>query len=480
PKKTIGDIYNCVCDPNGTNSTIAEKIKYIKNFSGLNANTLLGKFKQIETFYNALDTIPEISMLETEIIKAKGAQEENERQNAKREELLTRIKSALQPLIEKEKSLRNDLENDILKNLDLEIHTDKDIQNYLTKNIGNLDKIINTYIDTLRDKKDLTNENLQKYIDDEITLTERNIKKLEQAKEKRDKEKLNSEIENAYKDLLEPLQKLNKLECQIYGGIDVIATTTNKPFNKDNFEYKTIGISGKKITCNSKELTIENIKDNNISITEKNEWKTCIKEKLGIINDNNTGLEEYISKIKEENSCPIKECIHNINNYNDWYDSNNETISKYKGKNTPIINEQLEQCKKAQAEEEAQKTVAKIIEELTKLQNYCCNGNKYRTDRCARDTNPIGNKGNHKVNKTNFDISNIINLIESATKLDCKNNSETINIIFKTVTDTIYTYQGVSNTCEQKQTYLSNFLKINDTEHLYTKFKFCEWKPDNK
>ncbi|MBD5397971.1 hypothetical protein HDR60_00490 [bacterium] len=341
PKKTIGDIYNCVCESNGN---IATKINYITNFSGLNADTLVGKFEQIKQFYNTLDTIPEISMLEKEIDTTIKTQEENEKikQGKEKEELLSKISTKLKQLIEEEIRLRKELGTDIPD--DLETHFEN-IQDFIISNKETLDTAINAYIDTLRKNETLTNEDLNKYLDtnpeSEIALTNRNIERLNNAQKELD-EKLNKKIDDTYKNLLDPLQKLNKLECQIYGGIDVIATAPQKPFNNNTFTYQTIGISGKRITCNGKQLTIDNIKST--STSEKSEWIKCIEKKANIIDYNNTGLQNYINEIEKENSCPIKECIHNVDKYEKWYDGNNNTKPEYKGQ-TPIIDKQLEQCK---------------------------------------------------------------------------------------------------------------------------------------
>lgn len=342
PKKTIGDIYNCVCK----NGKIANDIKGITEFSGLTYKNILSDFQTIQKFYKSLNSIPEITMLKDAITTAVKAQAESEKQqkDAKREEILSQIKTELRPLIEHEINLRNELGLNIPN--DLETHF-KDIQDFVINKKGTLDKAIDAYIDTLR-QSDLTNDQLADSIKEEghetepeIALTRRNIERLNNAQKELD-EKLNKEIDDAYKNLLDPLQKLNKLECQIYGGIDVIATATQKPFNNNTFTYQTIGISGKRITCNGKQLTIDNIKST--STSEKSEWIKCIEKKANIIEYNNTGLENYINNIGEENSCPIKECIHNVDKYEKWYDGNNNTKPEYKGQ-TPIIDKQLEQCK---------------------------------------------------------------------------------------------------------------------------------------
>lgn len=340
PKKTIGDIYNCVCN----NGKIANDIKGITEFSELTYKNILSDFQTIQKFYKSLNSIPEITMLEGKITEAIKAQAESEKhqKEAKREEILSQIKTELRPLIEHEINLRNELGSNIPN--DLETHF-KDIQDFIISNKETLDTAINAYIDTLRKNETLTNEDLNKYLDtnpeSEIALTNRNIEKLRNAQEELD-EKLNEKIDDAYKNLLDPLQELNKLECQIYGGIDVIATATQKPFNNNTFTYQTIGISGKRITCNGKQLTIDNIKST--STSEKSEWIKCIEKKANIIEYNNTGLQNYINKIGKENSCPIKECIHNVDKYEKWYDGNNNTKPEYKGQ-TPIIDKQLEQCK---------------------------------------------------------------------------------------------------------------------------------------
>lgn len=241
---TIKDIYNCVCKSGGE---FYEKLKYITDFKKLSGTTA-EQFTQLQSYYNALDSIKGIQQL-TQVVKDVKKQNEDEEtaRQARRTEIINKFKREITAELIKERNLRNEnpeivkeLTSPQCKNDCLEKHNstnDANIEKWVANN-GNdndLDKILDKYIDKVINDNHLdSNEALETFLNDttnpknEKGITDRNIERIRKAKEEKDAQDARDR-ENA----LEELAKRKKEEAELINKILAFKESSNPKVNEN-------------------------------------------------------------------------------------------------------------------------------------------------------------------------------------------------------------------------------------------------------
>ncbi|MBD5405329.1 hypothetical protein HDR59_02155 [bacterium] len=366
----------------------------------------------------------------------------------------------------------------------------------------------------------------------DIENTKQNIDKLTDLKNKleEDKKKLDKKLDDNYKRITDLLHEQNKLECKIFGQIDVIRNRIA--------DYKSLNISGASITCGTDEKegklnaskTLNQMFQIN-SIAEKERWNKCLENKIKLLNENmekDVGpIDKYIKNNImnkypgiENLNCNFK-CTNEAKDYDDWYIGEN-TKPTYKNKNGKTLEEQIKECQlaskenainnftcpdnitvdnaklssiKAKMKEALNENLNKILEignrecsniqdeieitkvytdliiEINKLKNYCCDGTNYRSGRCGRETNVNGSLGNHKITRSQFNIDPIINIMKSIknSNMTCPDNEHIINNIYETIQKTIYiTAMGNTTNCNQRKKDIIKLYDINNNNNQNT------------
>lgn len=223
PNTTIKDLYNCVCNDT---TQLNGKISPIINFTGLKTDdTLSNQFKQINEFYNALDSIILIVDIKNEIQTTLNALEEatNAQIQSLKEEIKNKINS-LNSLLNEEHTLRNNEElKTILQNLNLDKHLEN-IETEMTKSNADFNKILNTKYSNLPNNTDELNKILKELEKEEKTATS-NIEKLNNALQKNKEAQI-----KAKKDAL---LKAKQDEARILKEIIDIVSPSISPLTKE-------------------------------------------------------------------------------------------------------------------------------------------------------------------------------------------------------------------------------------------------------